>query len=274
MNDLGVEIPGGFLRHIRLAGIDTEHTVLGQDIQPVRLHGLGGPRLVQLHKKTAEHFTVLHVAGSLTGLAGQFRFMEKKQLHRIDTWFQQHNGLRCHQGRVSQHKENAVRMVADDLHRPGGQGACQRKNPGKAARVLGCGDRCIQALGIRDGHVAPGGIPVALRLDAGRAVDEGIKPQIDAHIADDFLPHFLHQAADQPVIQAVGALQELLGIVKKTLLRFLFGQDGTHIHIIAQLTKPVAADILHRPMAQGDGKTAGTFQIGFHGRRLFPTGIH
>ena len=42
VDDLAVHSIRGLLIHIRLAGINAEQAILGQHIQPVGIHGLGG----------------------------------------------------------------------------------------------------------------------------------------------------------------------------------------------------------------------------------------
>ena len=51
----------------------------------------------------------------------------------------------------------------------------------------------------------------------GSTADDGIKPKVDACGADGILVDLCHKVVDQFIIQAVGALQDGLRMVKKAL---------------------------------------------------------
>ena len=91
------------------------------------------------------------------------------------------------------------------------------QHPGIAGTGLCLNNGIVQLRGAAKAHIQPGtGLPVLLAV-VGSTADDGIKPKVDACGTDGILVDLCHKVVDQFIIQAVGALQDGLRMVKKAL---------------------------------------------------------
>ena len=91
------------------------------------------------------------------------------------------------------------------------------QHPGIAGTGLCLNNGIVQLWGAAKAHIQPGtGLPVLLAV-VGSTADDGIKPKVDACGTDGILVDLCHKVVDQFIIQAVGALQDGLRMVKKVL---------------------------------------------------------
>ena len=118
---------------------------------------------------------------------------------------------------IKQNKEHAVGMALQHGDRFRGKVLVRIQHPGIAGTGLCLNNGIVQLRGAAKAHIQPGtGLPVLLAV-VGSTADDGIKPKVDACGADGILVDLCHKVVDQFIIQAVGALQDGLRMVKKAL---------------------------------------------------------
>ena len=199
VDDLAVHSIRGLLIHIRLAGINAKQAILGQHIQPVGIHGLGGICPPHFHQKAIEHLFAAHGVGCAAGFGGNFRLMQAQQCDHVIAPGNAFHGCFIKFLGIKQNKEHAVGMALQHGDRFRGKVLVRIQHPGIAGTGL-----CLN-----NG-------PVLLAV-VGSTADDGIKPKVDACGTDGILVDLCHKVVDQFIIQAVGALQDGLRMVKKAL---------------------------------------------------------